>query len=294
MLVTGASGFIGAAVCRRLAAEGAEVHGTGQTRPSPAVAEHHRVTLPGDAASVVQRVRPEGVIHLAAPVMAGAVREHRLVLEAGIVAGTAAMAKVTHDLGIPMVHAGTCAEYGDVPSPYREDGPARPVDVYGELKLAATQQALAHPNVAVGRIFRAIGPGDASSVVAAAARAALTRSPFSMTTGEQVREWNHVEAVARGLLALLARPALQGRVVNIGGGPAVAVRAVVEMVFDAAGCERSLMRVGFRPQRSGEVPLLVGDHSLAQSVWGEVDQPSVQETVRDAVEWMRTHLEDAA
>ena len=294
MLVTGASGFIGAAVCRRLAAEGAEVHGTGRTRPSPAVAEHHRVALPADAMSVMERVRPMGVIHLAAPVMAGANAEHRSILETGIVDGTISMAKATHRLGVPMVHAGTCAEYGSVPSPHREDGAVRPVDAYGELKLQATQQALAYPNVSVGRIFRAIGPGDTASVVAAAARAALTRTSFSMTSGEQIREWNHVDAVAAGLLHLLARPVLQGCIVNIGGGPELSVRAVVEMVFDAADCDRTLIHLGARPQRPGEVASLVGDHRRARAAWGEVHQPAIQDTVRDAVEWTRTHLEDAA
>ena len=294
VLVTGASGFIGAAVVRRLAQQGAEVHGTGHRRRSAAPAVHHRAVFPDDAAAILAEVSPESVIHLAGPVAPGAAEEQRPLLRRGVVDAALAVASAASDHGIPVLHAGTCAEYGDAPAPHLESGPALPVDAYGALKLEATEAVLAVPGVTVARIFRAVGPGDTASVLAQAARAALRRERFAMTTGEQVREWNRVDVVAEGLVNAAALPDLAGSIVNVGGGPAVSVLDAVRAVFEAAGADPGLIDAGGRAQRASEVPRLVGDHSRARSAWGAIPQPPLRQTMSEFVAWTAARLEGAA
>ena len=294
VLVTGASGFVGAAVVRAAVRYGATVHGTGMSRKAPHPAVHHRAEFPNDAQALIDRVEPDLVVHLAAPVMAGASEEHRESLRSGIVDASLAIAEVSGRRGIPLVHCGTCAEYGDAPAPYVESARAQPIDAYGALKLEATERLMGQPHVIVARLFRAIGPGDESSVVAQAARAALAGERFAMTTGEQVREWNHVDAIAESVLRAAACSQLRGSVVNIGGGPTASVVSVVQAVFAEAQADPTLIDIGARPQRQSEVPLLAGDHSRARSFWEPVVQPTLAETVRDAVAWTKQRVEDAA
>ena len=294
VLVTGASGFIGAAVVRLLAQLGAEVHGTGHRRHSPAPAVHHRAVFPDEADAIVAEVLPESVIHLAAPVVPGATDEQRALLRRGVVDAAIAVATAANRHGIPVLHAGTCAEYGDAPAPHLETGPARPIDAYGALKLEATEAVLAIPRVTVARIFRAVGPGDTASVLAQAARSALRRERFAMTTGEQVREWNRVDAIAEGLVNAAALSDLEGMVVNVGGGPAASVLDAVQAVFEAAGADRGLIDAGGRPQRANEVPRLVGDHGRARSAWGAIPQPPLGQTMSEFVAWTAARREGAA
>lgn len=239
-------------------------------------------------------VMPELVFHLASPVEAGASADRMADLRRGIVDAAQSVAEASGRRGIPMLHVGTCAEYGRASAPFREDGGAIPIDAYGELKLEATVHLVTQSHVTVVRPFRAIGPGDESSVVAAAARAALAGESFAMTTGEQRREWNHVDAIAEGILRAAAHPEARGGVLNIGGGPVASVLEAVRAVFAAAGADGGLIQAGARPQRPGEIPLLAGDHSRAMRLWAPLVQPSFAETIEQAVSWTAERGEGAA
>jgi len=237
------------------------------------------------------------VFHLACPVLAGATVDQAATLRSGIIDASIAVAEACASVGAPLIHVGTCAEYGQTTAPYTENAPCAPVDAYGTLKLEASLSLLArarHQPIAVVRPFRAIGPGDATSVVAQAARAALSRTEFEMTEGTQVREWNHVDVVAAGIIATGMHKAALGRVLNVGGGPIASVLSTVQMVFRAADAPTDLIRVGARPQRNDEVPLLAGDHSQAQAIWGSIPQPTLEATIAEAVQWHRSHTEGAA
>jgi UDP-glucose 4-epimerase len=297
VLVTGASGFVGQHVARQLLAAGAEVHGTGRHRAPRNCTVGHRATLPEDAAQLFAEVQPSMVIHLACPVVAGATVDQAAALRAGIVDASLAVAEASAHIGAPLIHVGTCAEYGQTTAPYIENAPCAPTDAYGTLKLEASLKLLdraQHQPIAVVRPFRAIGPGDTTSVVAWAARAALTQTEFEMTEGMQVREWNHVDAIAAGIIATGMHKAAFGRVWNVGGGPNASVLSAVQMVFRTVGAPADLIRVGARPQRDGEVTLLAGDHRQAQALWGAIPQPSLETTIAHAVEWYRSHLEGVA
>jgi len=297
VLVTGASGFVGRQVARQLLVAGAEVHGTGRDRRPKDCTVGHRSTFPEDAAQLIGKVQPSMVIHLAAPVMAGATEDRAGTLRSGIVDASIAIAEACASVGATLIHVGTCAEYGQATAPYTENAPCAPVDAYGTLKLEASLNLLdraRHQPIAVVRPFRAIGPEDATSVVAQAARAALSRTEFEMTDGTQVREWNHVDAIAAGIIATGMHKAALGRVLNVGGGPIASVLSAVQMVFRAAGAPTDLIQVGARPQRDGEVPLLAGDHSQARALWGSIPQPTLEATISLAVQWHRSHTEGAA
>ena len=295
VLVTGATGFLGAWVSQALVESGAEVHGTGHQRTPLNVHHAHRAYLPRDAAAVVEHSSPEVIFHLASPIVMRPSPAQVDTLKDEIVGATEALLSAASAAGARLVHVGTCAEYGDAPAPHKEEGPAQPTNPYGVLKLEATRCVQASPvAAAVVRPFRAIGPGDTASVVAAAAKAALTGSSFEMTEGSQVREWNHAQAIATGIVAAGAHPGAVGQVINLGGGESRSVYDVVRAVFEAAGASASLIRRGARPQRLGEVALLTGRHSRATALWGSIPQPSLDETIAQAVAWMRAQIGDAA
>lgn len=291
VLVTGASGFLGSAVARLLLELGAEVHGTGRARLPPEGVIFHPMNLPDEAEAVLGAVRPAVVFHLAAPVDLR--REPALYerLRPAILDGTAAVARATRELGARLVSVGTCEEYGAIEAPFRESDAPVPVSPYSALKAGATAWVLGLTRYAgleatVVRPFRGYGPGDRASVIASAARAALRGEPFPMTDGQQLREWNHVDALAEGIVSAGAHPEAPGRVINVGGGPVLPVIEVVRAVYRLAGADPALIQAGALPRRAGEIERLWGDHALARALWGEIAQQPLEEGLADHLDWL--------
>ncbi len=294
MLVTGASGFLGRAAAQLLAEAGAEVHGTYLYRAPPAgLAAAWPASLPDDAAELIGRLRPRYILHLAAPVQVDRRLDLYDRLRRGILDATVAVCRSALDVGARLVVAGTCEEYGDNPAPFAEDQPAAPVSPYSAMKAAATDWTLMAARVAgldatVVRPFRAYGPYDRSSVIAAAMEAALAGRPFPMTDGAQIREWNEVYALAEGLLWALVDPRCRGALLNLGGGPQASVRSVVEQVFALCEADPALIGVGALPRRAGEVPLFCADPRRASALWGPLPNPPLDQGLAATVEWRRS------
>jgi UDP-glucose 4-epimerase len=172
VLVTGAGGLLGVPVARALVAAGAAVVAQVGARPHPdAGLPQLRATFPADAEALLADVRPDAVVHLAAPVDLAAPAS---ALAAGI---TEATARLHAAAGRALfVNVGTCDEYGAQPGPLHEGLPPAPQSAYAALKAEAGAAVLARA-AAQGtaalhlRPFRCLGPGDRSSVLAAAAAA---------------------------------------------------------------------------------------------------------------------------
>lgn len=251
----GARGFIGRHLLRRLVALGAEVLTyDGDVRDRGAVATSLR-----DAA-------PDAALHLAAQVDVARDPSLNRVMEAVILGGARAVLDGVAALPRPcrMVQVGTCEEYGTIEAPFAEDdAPSAPVSPYSRWKLAATREALARAgevDVVVVRPFLSYGAGQRPRMlVPAAIAAARRREPFLTTEGTQTREWNHVDDTVEGLIraAFVFDPA--HRLYNLGGGPELPVRDVVDRIFDLVGAPRSLVRRGALSTRAGEVPRFVCD-----------------------------------
>ena len=278
--MTGNSGFLGSAVGRVLLAADAVVHGTGLSRVPSDCSRAHQMRLPDDVAPLIAAIRPETIFHLAAPVTPAAVHDLQGAQQA-IVEGTKAVATAAQNVGARLVHVGTCAEYGPIPTPYQERSECRPAGDYGVLKHQATMCIVENMALdwTVVRPFRAIGPSDGASVVWSACQAALRQEVFPMTDGLQVREWNHVDAIAHGIVAAGAHPDAVRQIINLGGGPRLSVRDVVFRVFALAAADEGLVRVGARSRRSHEVDALFGDHAKAFAMWGEISQPPLDDTL---------------
>lgn len=266
LLVTGATGFLGAPTVR-LARAHAEVHAAGRAlrEPLPPGVRFHRCDLlaPGAADALVAAVRPTHLIHLAWLVTPGGVwtspDNHRW---AG--ASRRLLLAFARHGGARAVLAGTCAEYDwSAAGVCREaDTPARPHTTYGRCKLGLARWAAAFGrargvSVAWARLFFLYGPDEhPARLVPSVARALLAGVPAPCTAGTQERDFLHADDAAAALVAL-ARGDLVGPV-NVGSGEAVAVREVVAAV--AAACGRpDLIRFGARPLPALDPPRLVAD-----------------------------------
>jgi nucleoside-diphosphate-sugar epimerase len=296
VLVTGASGFIGAVVSRLLLNAEAEVHGTGHTQKPPQEVTGHRAQFPQDTERLFDEVQPDVVFHLASPIMLGSETALLDTMRSGIVDASIRIAQACAHHGARLVHVGSCAEYGECEAPHSETDVCKPKDPYGILKLEATHAVLERTSqqaITVVRPFRTIGPGEHRGVVAAACRAALNNQPFPMTDGAQIREWNHVEAISTGIICAGSHPNATGKIINIGGGQKQRVLEMVRTIYTLAGADPARILNGSLERRTHEVEHFWGDHSHSESLWGPLPQPPLHDTLAACLQWFNTTPERA-
>jgi nucleoside-diphosphate-sugar epimerase len=280
ILVTGASGFLGAHVRRAAQAAGMEVH-TVSRSPLPDSPRHHRLDLGADSVlrivGVLTQVAPDAVVHCA-----GATQGDLEALSGTNINGTHALVRALLLAGAKarLVHLGSAAEYGRcLPGvPVSELMPARPVSAYGATKLAATRIVEmargAGLDGVVLRVFNPVGagapenslPGRAASVLR---RAMVDGSDLRLGPLDAVRDFVDARDVADAVLAATtARDLLLPPVLNIGSGQGVAARTLVKELLNVSGAACAVREDDPAPPRSADVPWQQGEITLARCALG--------------------------
>jgi nucleoside-diphosphate-sugar epimerase len=266
--VTGAAGFVGSRVARSLVDQGLAVHGVVREPGAPRLRELSGVRIeccdlrdPGGVAELVERVAPERCIHCAWIATPG---EYLLSPENDVhVAAAEELGKALVAAGCSrLVGLGTCFEYAPSDAPLAESSPLEPSTPYARAKVA-TMERLARicegttMAFAWARLFYLYGPHeDPRRLVPAITLALLDGRTAPTTGGEQLRDFLHVDDVARALVAV-ASSELTGAV-NIGSGHAVTVREVVETIGRLTG-RSDLLEIGVLPYAPGDPMVVVAD-----------------------------------
>ncbi len=295
VFLTGASGFIGAHVMRLLLDRGHSV--TALVMPGDPLWRLQDVAgrfaivegLLSDVEILRQTLaefQPEACIHLAWYAEPG----KYLHSPENIPSLTASLALLNELIQVgcrQVVMAGTCAEYDTDYGYLREDTPTRPVTIYAAAKLSCCllgQQiaAQAKINFAWGRIFYPYGPQeDERRVVPAVIRALQKGQPFPATSGEQVRDYIHVEDVAAAFCAL-AEKQVNG-VLNISSGVPVTIRQLLESIGNLIG-RAELIQFGAQPYRDWEPPFVCGDNRRLKEL-GWRQRYSLATGLQQVYEW---------
>lgn len=307
VLVTGASGFIGANLVPALVGQGASVVamiGPGARRSSRLAAVADGVELvsvdiraPEELERVVAESRPDLTVHLAFggghPETAG---ERLAQLELSVL-GTARLFETLASTSCARaVHVGSSLEYGDSARPMHEDDRLAPTTPRGAAKAAATLVALALSRtlglpVLVLRPFSVYGPWeDEGRFVPVVLRAALEGTELPLTGPGIVHDFVYVgdvvDAIVRGLSA---SPDEDGAVVNIGSGVMTTNEELVATVGRVVGRDVRVL-VGDHPTRPHDSRTWVADVDRATRVLGWKSSTPLEDGLRQTLTW----LEDLA
>ena len=297
VLVTGASGFIGWHCLRPLQERGFEVHAVTHAFPSedvPGVRWHPGDLMdPESAESLVERIRPSHLLHLAWYVVPGKVISAP-VNYAWVARSVEILHAFSRSGGARAVVSGSAYEYDWADGRCDEQTtPLAPTTVYGACKaalflLATSIAREAGISLAWVRPFFLYGPREhPERLVASVARALLRGEPAATSHGRQRRDYLHVQDVADAVVATLASD-LTGPV-NVGAGEAVALRDIVTRIGTIVG-RPDLLRIGEIPARPNDVPLVVaGGHRLASEL-GWRPRYDLDAGLAQTVEWWRGRL----
>lgn len=239
VLLTGARGFVGGAVMRRLIANGAEVVTLGRAEQAPVlgVVHHQFDLLDADWATLRKSMDDAGCDRL---IHAAWYTNHADYLVADInrawLQASARLFDAFRDVGEGrMIGLGTCVEYAPEGGRCTEGKtPLRPNTLYGQCKKALSDKLLAMPNTLWARVFFVYGPGDrAGRLVPQLIDRAIADQPVSVRFGGLRRDYIHIDDLAAQIVAL-ADGVLTGPV-NTGTGRGVRLSDIADAVAEAAG-----------------------------------------------------------
>ena len=267
VLLTGASGFIGARCVPQLNEAGYEVHGTATRTmvPSPTgrIVWHLCDLLDAaECARIIEKIRPTHLLHLAWIATPGTFWTSPANLR-WLAGGVALIEAFFRGGGRRAVGAGSCAEYAWGDDDVSElVTPLRPETAYGRCKLAmglafGAAASAFRGSAAWARLFFPYGPGEpAQRIIPSVIQGLLRHEPVECTHGRQVRDFVFVDDVAEALVALLDSGA-EGPF-NVGSGEGMALRDVVAVITEKLG-QSDLVRFGIRHSPPGDPDRVVAD-----------------------------------
>ena len=319
VLVTGGAGYIGSHTVRLLQASGHEVWVYDN------LSLGHRASVPADRLIVADLLEPvrldhalvsrriEAVVHFAANSLVGQSATDPALYYRNNVVGTLNLLDQLrrHDIR-RIVFSSTAATYG-IPErvPIAEDAPQRPINPYGNTKLAIERAMIDYAaayglGVGILRYFNAAGASPAgdigedhdpeSHLIPLAIAAALGRRPALQVFGDDyptpdgtcIRDYIHVDDLASAHLLALEK-LTPGKVVtcNLGTGRGHSVREVIRAVEAVSGRK---VPVTMGPRRDGDPPSLVASAARAAEVLGWSPQyRNLEAIVKTAWDWHLPH-----
>jgi UDP-glucose 4-epimerase len=308
VLVTGADGFIGSHLTRRLVSDGAEVHAL--TSDVSSVFPRRLLDLRGQMEihegnlmdrgamdTLARSAKPAYIFHLAAYTHVGKSWQRVDECIQANIQGTMNLLQALADQGYErFVNTGTSEIYGDIEVPFREDAVVNPISPYSVSKYAAErfcrlfQRAYDWPIVML-RPFNAYGPAQSPDrVIPEIIVRALRKEELKMTQARQTREFNYVEDLADGFVKAATTPDVNGELFNIGGGEEISMRDVATQILEVMGNPIE-PQFGALPERPTEIMRMYCDSSKARQRLDWEPSHSLRDGLEKTIEWYRRELE---
>jgi NAD dependent epimerase/dehydratase len=313
VLVTGAGGFIGSHLTEELVRQGEEVRAFVRynSRDERGLLD----TLPGEVQSQLEVVSgdlkdPDGIrkavrgchriYHLGALIAIPYSYVHPFDFIQTNVEGTAHLLNACLDGGSVerIIHTSTSEVYGTAQYvPIDEKHPLQAQSPYAASKIAADKLVESYHlsfglPVTTLRPFNTYGPRQSlRAIVPTILSQVLGGKKVRLGNTRPRRDFLFVKDTVQGFIALGRCDEAIGKVVNIGTGEDVSIGELVKKIFGFAGREREIevedQRI--RPEKS-EVMQLLSDTRLAQTLFGWKPRYTLEEGLKETMEWYRENL----
>ncbi len=302
VLLTGASGFVGAVLARRLLAGGDELHvllksATTRWRLADVARDLrlHEVDLQDEEGvkRAVGAAKPDVVYHLAAHGAYPFQTDADGIIQTNIL-GTwnlvKALARTDYEV---FVNTGSSSEYGFKDFAMRESDLLQPNSYYAVAKCAQTLlcQYVARTEkrpITTLRIFSAYGPyEEPSRLVPTLIRRCLDGQELSLVPPETARDFVYIDDVVDAFLCREQLSKLQGEIINIGTGVQSTLRDVVEAILRHTGA-RVECRWGAMQPRIWDSSIWVADCTKAKTLLNWRAKTSLFEGLARTVAFVRS------
>lgn len=305
VLVTGADGFIGSHLTEALLARGYRVRALAQYNSFNYWGWLDDVKHPNleivsgdvrDSSFCRELTRGCGtVFHLAALI---AIPYSYVAPDSYVdtnIRGTLNMCQAARDEGVDRIVVTSTSEvYGtarQVPIP--ETHPRQPQSPYSATKIAADAIATSFYNafelpVVIARPFNAYGPRQSARAIIPTIIGQIAKGEREIKVGDltPTRDFNFVTDTCRGFIALAEAEGIEGREINIATGTEVTMEETLRTIARLMDADVKWVvdPARLRPGKS-EVRRLCGDNSLITSLTDWRPQYSLEQGLRETIDW---------
>ena len=301
VLITGANGFIGSHLLKRLLSCGADT--AALVRKSAdlwRLGDYCRnVRLikgdlrdPHSFSREIAAFKPEYVFHLAAY---GANYMHQDIMSAVSVNTVGIVNLIQAIKNIPcrkLINVGSGLEYGKIEGAITEDTVPRPAGVYGSTKAAATliaHQMASENNIGIVtlRPFAVFGEAeDRTKFFCHVILSLLENKDVALTGCEQHRDFCYVENTIDGIMLAAKSDHVDNEIFNIAGGASYPLKHYVELIFKYTKSNRRPL-YGAIPYRKNEIWYPLPRTSKIKSLLTWEPRVPLEEGIKKTIEWYK-------
>ncbi len=309
ILVTGGAGFIGSHLCEELLERGEDVVALDSFDPYydreikekniEDVTEHPKFELVEEDIRNRERIEKvfdehevRKVVHLAARAgVRPSVTDPQLYEEVNV-RGTINLLESSKEHDVEnFVYGSSSSVYGETEEvPFGEDGPTNPISPYAASKLSAeeycgTYSRLHGLNVSILRFFTVYGPRQRPEMAIHKFTRLIEKDEKIPVYGDGTskRDYTYVDDIVSGMTAALENN-FDLEVFNLGNSETIELRRLISIIEEKLGKEARMDR---RPMPDGDVPITYADISKAENMLGYDPRVSIEEGIRNFVEWYR-------
>ncbi len=231
------------------------------------------------------------VVHMAARINVDESIEAPASFLAANVMGTYNVLEAVRQQECRLVYSSTCEVYGAHQGAVAETSDLRPHSPYAASKAAADRLCFAYcqtygVEAVIVRPSNVYGPrqkrGKGGAVIPIFVERALEHRPLTVFgTGEQRREYLHIEDLVRGYKLVIGRTDLAGEVVNFGTADTPSIKELAEFISVQLDTP-----VEYLPARLGEVPGFRLDSSKAADL-GFAPHVPFWEGLNQYIQWRK-------
>lgn len=275
VFITGATGFIGSHMARRLVREGYEVHALTRSNSDTArirdvessIVKHiGNLTDREGIFKILREIEPSHIIHFAvSTAMSGMTAPADEVVRTNL-EGMVNLVDAAKEINIDsFINTGTFLEYGSANRPSKEEeSQGIPPEIYSITKLASTHygqvvaQKEGKPIVTI-RLFTPYGPHITKGrLVYNVIASALKNEPIRMTGPKITRDFIYVEDLMDLYLEAMQKARqFPGEIFNAGSGKATTFEDLVKMIVKITDSKSGV--------EWGALPSVVYDNNLWQA-----------------------------
>jgi UDP-glucuronate 4-epimerase len=304
ILLTGGAGFIGSHLLERLIARGDDVAVIDDFNDyyDPALKRGnlpksgfrlHEMDLRA-AAPVVEREKPDVLIHLAARAGVRPSLKDPALYDSVNVAGTLGLLEACRRAGVPrFVFASSSSVYGNGAAPSREDELAlHPVSPYGATKLLGEHYVRIYSELhgikaTALRFFTVYGPRQRPDMAIRAFTTAVSegREIPMFGDGSTERDYTYITDILQGILGALDRED-RFEVYNLGESRTIPLRRLIELIGEYVG---KVPKIKQLPEQPGDVRKTFASIDKARKNLGYAPKVAVEEGLKEFVAWYLAH-----
>ena len=306
VLVTGATGFVGANLVRRLVREDYEVHiftraSSNKWRLTDVLSKlnDHTVDLleENKLKGLIKEIEPEIIFHLAAAGIYGGVHLSEKNLIETNFWGAVNLLNACNDIDYKcFINTGSSSEYGPKKHPMKETDVCEPINMYGITKCAATLYgrfvAKTKDKPIVGfRLFSPYGPyDDKTRLITYAIINALQNNDLNLANPKAVRDYIYIEDILDLYMKSIDKAyKLKGEVFNVGSGSQTTIHYVVNKIMELTQFKSSV-NWGSVNGRSYDTEKWEADIGKTSKFFDWKPIYNIDEGLEKTISWFRNNL----